>query len=1104
MLLTIRPNSSCIEWPILESSDSDSFFVPPNCEVIRKFEIDSINTDHAVIDSQEISPGIYTARTIVNTNMPLVKILNTTNSYKKIPKKLKSTSLENFDIVKFDTTQLNSDRNKALRTIIERKDQGNLPSDLYRLCEEFSDIFILENDKLTTNNFYSQKLNLTDNNPVYIKNYRMPISHKEEIDKQVNSLLRNDLIEPSASNYNSPVIIVPKKSLNGEKKYRMCIDYRQVNKKLTADKYPLPRIDEIIDSLGRAKYFSVIDLFSGFHQIPIHPNSRDITSFSTPKGSFKWKVLPFGLNISPNSFTRMMNIAFTGLTPEKCFIYMDDIIVIGLSVKHHLQNLRSIFEACKKGNLKINPEKCQFFKHEVSYLGHRCTDHGVLPDPEKLSTVTHYPVPKDKDATRRFVAFANYYRKFIKNFSVIAKPLNNLTKKKTNFFWDKHCQNSFEILKSCLLKPPILAYPDFTQEFVITVDASANGIGAVLSQNINGMDKPIAFASKSFNHAESKRAPIEQELTAIYWSVKYFKPYVYDTHFVVRSDHKPLVYLYSLKDPTSRLTRMRLELEEFNFTIEYIKGKDNVCADALSRISFKDIIENTIKETPEVNIFAITRSMSKIKPNKTKYPEINVIESPKVIEAINHKEYKKVPIISLQIRENSTGQNTKQHQKVMQFRAITKVFSHNKVRLLTSFSLEFHDLDHYIKEWLKCLQEEAMKLEINRLILENENELFEHININEFKDLGNKILNRLIIIIKETPITIVDEEKKLEIMAKYHDNPILGGHIGRNRLFFKIKSRYTWKNMSRDIKNFVNKCHECQTNKAKVRNIEPLQITDTPTTSTEKIIIDTIGPLPKSDNGNLYALTIIDDLTKYLVMIPILNKEAKTVAKALFDNFILTFGPMKILVSDRGTEYVNKVSQELLSLFQITHKTSTPYRHQTVGSIERSHRVFNEYLRTYLKTINDWETNMKYFTFCYNTTPHHAYNLQYTPFELTFGKKPSCIEFLNSNEIDPIYDTENVVKEIKYRLQNAQKLAAKLIDKYKNELKLSYDKKSRPITLKVDDRVVLVIGNRNKLEPLYKGPYIVTNILNNNIEIKDINSDEIKLVHKDNVRKYIS
>lgn len=193
-----------------------------------------------------------------------------------------------------------------------------------------------------------------------MKNYRLPKTQKDEINKQVAKLLENNLIENSTSSFNSPLIVVPKKSLNGVKKWRICVDYRMLNKNLIADKFPLPRIDDILDSLGKATFFSVLDLYSGFHQIPLEINSREMTAFSTEKGSFQWKVLPFGINVAPNSVSRMMSLAFSGLAPQQAFIYMDDIIVIGCSIDHHLSNLEDVFKTYRKYNLKLNPENVNF------------------------------------------------------------------------------------------------------------------------------------------------------------------------------------------------------------------------------------------------------------------------------------------------------------------------------------------------------------------------------------------------------------------------------------------------------------------------------------------------------------------------------------------------------------------------------------------------------------------------------------------------------------------------------------------------------------------------------------------------------------------------
>lgn len=209
---------------------------------------------------------------------------------------------------------------------------------------------------------------------------------------------------------------------------------------------------------------------------------------------YQWKVVPFGLNIAPNSFSRMMAIAFSGVPLSTAILYMDDLIVPGKSEKDQTKNLRKVFEICRKTNLKINPDKCQFFKAEVTYLGHRCTNIGILPDNSKLAAVANYPRPVDGEATKRFVAFANYYRRFVKNFAQLAQPLNKLTRKKATFEWTPECQKSFDRLRQSLSNPPVLAYPDYALPFHITVDASKLACGAVLSQYVNDHEHPIYYA----------------------------------------------------------------------------------------------------------------------------------------------------------------------------------------------------------------------------------------------------------------------------------------------------------------------------------------------------------------------------------------------------------------------------------------------------------------------------------------------------------------------------------------------------------------------------------------------------------------------------------
>lgn len=1072
------------EPTILNLNQSHSnIHVPPRSESIRQFQINF--NKPCVIDNQEIAPGVFVPRTIINPSEAYIRILNTTEKAQKIPNNtLRFEPLDNFVIYNIDKVNPDKDRIEKLNKIFSNKIPTAFRENLIPLIHEFSDIFALPTDKMTTVNFYEQNLKLSDSNPVYIKNYRTPYTHKTEINNQINKLLDSDLIEPCSSNYNSPLILVPKKSTDGNPKWRMCVDYRAINKKLAADTYPLSRIDDVLDGLGKAQHFTVLDLYNGFHQVPLTPESRDITAFSSDQGSFRWKVLPFGLNISPNSFSRMMALAFSGLPPEKLFIYMDDLIVIGRSEKNHLNNLRDAFTVCRNKNLKINPEKCQFFRPEVLFLGHICSNQGIKPDPTKFSCIKNYPVPHDADAVRRFVALANFYRKFVPNFALLSIPLNALTRKNTVFKWSTKCQDSFEKLKTALISPNILAYPDYSSQFVLTVDASKLGCGAVLSQG----DRPIAFASKAFSKAESNKATIEQELLAIHWSIKHFKHYLIGVEFQVQSDHKPLIYLYNLKDPTSKLTRLRLELAEFNFTINHIPGKDNVVADALSRIHIRDIIKAS---EDAASILALTRSMtnkqqiaSNITKSKNDKPQVN----PRIYEASTSFIRKKVPLI--------TSQRISQNKYNIQLRKSKTIL----VQLQANHS---DNATVFIKEILAKLDQIAFRHPFNLLRIQTNDPIFKLCAKETIKQIGNQTLKHVSIILVDPPKFVHDIQERKDLILLNHDNHAFGGHSGKRRLHAKLRQKYFWPRMTRDIAQHVNACHECQVNKVRKHTKIPMGITDSPSKPFETLSIDTIGPLPRTEKQSVYAVTAICNLTKYLICIPVENKEAETIAKAIVENIFLIHGPCSTILTDLGTEYCNRIFSEVLKLLEITHTNSTAYHPQTLGGIERSHRTLNEYLRSYLPTNkHEWDEYIKYFTYCYNTTPSSTFDCKFSPFELLFGRQPNIPDILNSTKIDPLYNFNDYVNELKYKIQFSNKIAREMLDKSKHNNKKIYDEKLNHTNFKIND-IVLAIGNNHKLQPVYDGPFIILEIDNFNVKIKNLKNNKTKVLHKNKIIKYV-
>lgn len=338
-----------------------------------------------------------------------------------------------------------------------------------------------------------------------------------------------------------------KMDASGEKKWRVVIDYRKLNEISIGDSYHLPNITEILDQLGYSKYFTTIDLTSGFHQIPMNPQDASKTAFSVPSGHYHFNGMPFGLKNAPATFQRLMITVLAGIQNYRCFVYLGGIVILGSDLKIHNNRLVKVFERLSKFNLKIQPDKCEFLRKEVMYLGHLITEHGVKPDPKKVSAVLTYPQLRSSNDIRSFFGLAGYYRRFIPNFSKISQPLTNLLKKDIVFNWTSTQQKSFETLKFILTSEPILQYPDFAKPFYLTTDASDFAIGAVLSQGEIGKDIPISYASRTLNKSETNYSTIEREMLGIVWAVNHYRHYHYGRKFTIFSDHKPLQWLFNIK-----------------------------------------------------------------------------------------------------------------------------------------------------------------------------------------------------------------------------------------------------------------------------------------------------------------------------------------------------------------------------------------------------------------------------------------------------------------------------------------------------------------------------------------------------------------------------
>ena len=366
---------------------------------------------------------------------------------------------------------------------------------------------------------------------------------------------------------------------------RFCVDFRQFNAATVKDAHPLPRIDDLLDALHGACWFSTLDLKSGYWQAPIMERDKEKTAFRTSSGQlYEFNQVPFGLCNAPATFSRLMDRILSGLHWETRLFYLDDIIVFSSMWEEHLAHLRQVFERLRHANLKLGAEKCAFTDKEVTYLGHRVTEEGLPPDPVLLMAIREILPPETATEVHSFLGLAGYYWRYVKNFAAIAGPLHALTRKDAVYHWSADYQDAFDSLKTLLTTSPITDFPDFSQSFRLYMDASTAGLGAILAQVREGRERIICCSSRSLNQPEKAYPATKLECLAIVWAVAKFRPYIMAMPFEVYTDHCALQWLKTMRTGSALLHRWSAALEEYDFTVKHLPGKAQTHVDGLSRL----------------------------------------------------------------------------------------------------------------------------------------------------------------------------------------------------------------------------------------------------------------------------------------------------------------------------------------------------------------------------------------------------------------------------------------------------------------------------------------------------------------------------------------
>ena len=469
---------------------------------------------------------------------------------------------------------------------IDKSVQGTDRENLHALLRRYKHCFAGSEYDLGKTNLVEHVIDTGDALPISQPPRRSAFKERALIQEQVNDMLDKGVIEPAQGPWASPVVLVMKK--NG--KWRFCVDYRRLNAVTKKDVYPLPRIDDALSRLQGATIFSSLDLQAGYWQVPIRPEDREKTAFITPDGLYQFKVMGFGLASAPNTFQRLMDMVLAGVKWSVCMAYMDDMIPYANGHQQHLERLEIVLQRVEQSKMKLNLDKCWFGFRKLKILGHVVSAEGVGPDPEKIKAVQEFPPPPSTGSDAKkithvqsFVGLCSYYRNFIRDFAVRAKPLTELTKKKNPFRWGQEEQESFEDLKKALAEAATLAHLDPDLPMEIHQDACAYGIGAALVQRRGDQQVPIAFASRLMTPAEKNYHITEQECLALVWALKKFRPLIYGGQILVVTDHHALCWLTTKRELSGRLARWALLTQEFQLSIVHKSGRLHLDADALSR-----------------------------------------------------------------------------------------------------------------------------------------------------------------------------------------------------------------------------------------------------------------------------------------------------------------------------------------------------------------------------------------------------------------------------------------------------------------------------------------------------------------------------------------
>ncbi|PIK36703.1 putative transposon Ty3-I Gag-Pol polyprotein [Apostichopus japonicus] len=788
---------------------------------------------------------------------------------------------------------------------------GNYDQDckIAMLLKENAEAFALGEFDLGFCDLIPHEIRVSSETPIRLPYRRIPPVKMDEVKTLLNDLMDKDIIRRSSSPYASPVVLVPKKS----GALRLCIDYRQLNSVTVKDSFPLPRIEETLQALGGAKFFSSLDLSHGYFQVAMHPESIHRTAFRVPWGLFEFNRMPQGLCNSPSTFQRLMEFIFGDINLTQVVLYLDDILVFSSTFEEHLARLKVVFQRLSSHGLKIKGEKCQLLQKEVRHLGHVVNEKGINVDPDKVERIVNWPTPKTASELISFLGLASYYRRFVPGFAALSGPLHAMTgsskgkagkhTSKPPFEWTSEAEESFSKLKGLLSSAPVLAYPEFGGEFVLEVDASLKGLGACLSQaDGEGKLHPIAYASRGLRGAEKNYpnfSSFKIELLGLKWAIAdKFREYLIGSKCTVLTDNNPLAHLQTANLGATE-QRWVAQLAPFDLDIQYRSGKSNRCADALSRCP-----ANTEDKREIANVRSCISTMpASSRDYISSLCAISVLPAEVRKEVIpNSQPDGTTPSIFPSFTHDQLAVMQKEDE------ALAVVWRCWKLRWKSGDNVESHSPE--VKSWLRVYSQ----------FVEHHGVLYREVT-SKYGGRARQLL--------------VPQMLRTRLMEMAHDE---WGHQGINRTFSILQMRCFWPGLHKDVQCHIKRCFTCTTTKSPTPAIRTPRRHVLATRPLELLAIDFLK-LDQGKGGFEDVLVMTDAFTKYSQAVPCRNQTAVVVAKVLRDNWFSHYGAPVRIHSDRGSNFESSLIQELCKLYGVEKTRTTPYHPK-----ERTSRTIQPHL----------------------------------------------------------------------------------------------------------------------------------------------------------------